>query len=205
MTTSDVGLERSARPPRRGCMTLESQPQAPGESATQVLSQSLAIEGDSAPRAGGQTMVRLLSNAMVSAVVAMVAIGIYDVAVRQPRTPRLAVVDVARLYELAHERATRNALMAVDAIQAPGTSASAPNTAVLAGEALSQFYRTPEEFGPALSNTMKELSEECRCTLVAMSTVFGADTTIPDYTDVVATLLGLAQAPTAQAGDGGRR
>ncbi|MGM9489646.1 hypothetical protein [Ideonella sp. YS5] len=186
-------------------MIPQSQPQAPGEPAPQALSQSLAIEGDAALRGGGQTMVRLLSYAIVSGVVAMVAIGIYDVAVRQPRTPRLAVVDVARLYELAHEKASRNALMAVDAIQAPGTSASAPSTAALAGEALSQFYRMPEEFGPALSNTMKELSKECRCTLVAMSTVFGADSTIPDYTEVVATLLGLAQARTTQAGDGGRR
>jgi hypothetical protein len=155
--------------------------------------------------AGGPSMLRLVSQAMVAAVVAMVAIGIYDVSVRQPRTLRLAVVDVARLYELAHEKATRNALMAMEAVEAQGAASSVRSSSELASDALYGFYRTPQEFGPALSRAMEDLSRQCGCTLVAMSTVFGANSNVPDYTDLVATNLGLvAQAPAAAADDGGK-
>jgi hypothetical protein len=172
-------------------------------SAPSLVSAAIAVKN-------GRTLVSLISQAMVAAVVTMVAIGIYDVVVRQPRTPRLAVVDVARLYELAHEKATRNALMAVQAIEAPGGEAASERRATnLAREALSSFYRTPEEFGPALSRTMEELSKQCGCTLVAMSTVFGADSNVPDYTDLVADRLELGAQVTAdkvdKASDGGSR
>lgn len=153
----------------------------------------------------GRTLTSLISQAMVAVVVTMVAIGIYDVSVRQPRTLRLAVVDVARLYELAHEKATRNALKAVEAVEAQGVASSARASSELASDALSSFYRTPQEFGPALSRAMEDLSRQCGCTLVAMSTVFGANSNVPDYTDLVATNLGLAaQALAAAADDGGK-
>jgi hypothetical protein len=162
------------------------------------------VEGDAFT--SGQRLARLLANAMVAAVVAMVALGIYDVSVRQPRTLRLAVVDVARLYELAHEMATRNALKAVEAVEAQGAASSARASSELASDALSSFYRTPQEFGPALSRAMEDLSRQCGCTLVAMSTVFGANSNVPDYTDLVATNLGLAaQALAAAADDGGKQ
>lgn len=154
----------------------------------------------------GRTLTSLISQAMVAAVVTMVAIGIYDVSVRQPRTLRLAVVDVARLYELAHEKATRNALSAMEAVEAQGAASSARASSELASDALSSFYRTPQEFGPALSRAMEDLSRQCGCTLVAMSTVFGANSNVPDYTDLVATNLGLAaQALAAAADDGGKQ
>lgn len=147
----------------------------------------------------------LLANAMVAAVVSMVAIGVYDVSVRQPRTLRLAVVDVARLYELAHEKATRNALSAMEAVEAQGEPSSARPSSELASDALSSFYRTPQEFGPALSRAMEDLSRQCNCTLVAMSTVFGANSNVPDYTELVAINLGLAaQAQVAAADDEGK-
>lgn len=120
---------------------------------------------------------QLLVQAMVASAVAMVAIGTYDVAVRQPRTPRLAVVDVAKLYGLAQTQAARGVL------QAPGASASgvALSSDAAAG-ALGTLMRSAEDFGPALSKVLLGLSSDCRCTLVAMAAVFGADATVPDYT-----------------------
>lgn len=167
-------------------------------SAPSLVSAAVAVNNS-------RTLTSLISQAMVAVVVTMVAIGIYDVSVRQPRTLRLAVVDVARLYELAHEKATRNALSAMEAVEAQGAASSARASSELASDALSSFYRTPQEFGPALSRAMEDLSRQCGCTLVAMSTVFGANSNVPDYTDLVATNLGLAaQALAAAADDGGK-
>jgi hypothetical protein len=149
--------------------------------------------------------VRFVQQAGIAAMVTMLAIGAYDTLVRQPRTPRLAVVDVARLYEMAHQRAARQALSAADAARQPSAAASSSSAAALAGEALARLYRTPEEFGPALSGVMKGLADDCRCTLVAMASVFGADATVPDYTDAAAALLGMEVEARDVSGEEGSR
>lgn len=140
---------------------------------------------------------RVLQQAAVAATVAMALLGAYDTLVRQPRTPRLAVVDVARLYELAQDRAMQRVLRAAEAVEdttpsATSPAVSTPAAATRAGDALAQLHRLPQSFGPALSTVLKDLADQCRCTLVAMASVFGADATVPDFTETVAARLGLA-------------
>ena len=139
----------------------------------------------------------LFSQAMVSAAVVLVAFGVYDVAIRQPRTPRLAVVDVAQLYGLAQQRAERKVLAGMQA------AASSPAAAGEAGTAIGALARGPEEFGPAISAALAALSRECGCTLVAMAAVFGADSTVPDYTTEAAQRMGLDVSPAGAAGPSG--
>ena len=131
----------------------------------------------------------VLSQVMVSAAVMLVTVGVYDVSVRQPRTPRLAVVDVAHLYGLAQQQAERNVLAGLQA------AASSPAAAGEAGSAIANLVRGPEDFGPALS-------KECRCTLVAMAAVFGADSTVPDFTSEAAQRMGLAVIQRRSVGGG---
>jgi len=135
-----------------------------------------------APRAG---VPGFIAQAMVAAVVVLVAIAVYDVFVRQPRTPRLAVVDIAQLYGLAHDQAARRALRAAEA------AASDPAGVDQPGQTPGRLYRDPQEFGPAFSQVLEKLSGDCRCTLVAMAAVFGADSTVPDYTAEAARRMGL--------------
>jgi hypothetical protein len=123
-------------------------------------------------------MRALLAPAVVSMCVSAVAIAAYDRLVRVPRTPRLAVVDVATLFAAAERRATRSVA------QPPiGGDANLPIAAATA--------RAAEAFGPALRGALQGIAADCGCTLVATATVFGADSTVPDYTAEAARRLGL--------------
>lgn len=130
--------------------------------------------------------------------VCALAIALYDVQVRQPRTPRLAVVDIARLYAAADANFKVRALTR-DAGQ-PGDLPMAstrdqrldeklPGTAP---DRLAARARTAQEFGPELEAVLKVLSGECRCAIVAMATVIGGDSTVPDYTLEAAQRMGLS-------------
>lgn len=122
-----------------------------------------------------------VAHAVVATCISALTIGVYDVTVRQPRTPRLAVVDIARIYAAADRSFKDRALVrgAEDGVPA----ASSPDGARRLGRA--------EDFGPALEAELRGLSRECRCAIVAMATVVGGDTTIPDVTLEAAHRLGL--------------
>lgn len=131
-------------------------------------------------------------HASLAGLVATLAIAVYDVTVQRPRSLRLAVVDVATLYGLAQARATRQVM---GHTEPPSAGASA--TAASAAAELGALFRTAEDFGPALQETLTQIAGDCRCTLVAMAAVFGADASVPDYTAVAAERLHLRPLPEA--------
>jgi hypothetical protein len=140
----------------------------------------------------------LVNQGTVAAAVAAVAIGIYDLQVRQPNTPRLAVVDVPSLYAAAQQRATRAALVGPNSAQpgsAGATADTASNSAAEAGAAGRALMQNAETFGPTLDKTLRQLAVDCDCTLVGMAAVFGAHATMPDYTAEAARRLGLELTP----------
>lgn len=124
-------------------------------------------------------------NAMVATSLVAIGITAYDRLVRSPSTPRLAVVDVARLYNLAERVAASKAVGTQRGDQA-------------AGAVVGALFRTAEDFGPLLENTLKGLAAECQCTLVAMAAVVGEHPSIPDFTVEAARRLQLQAAPTPE-------
>ena len=126
-----------------------------------------------APRIGVTMLVAVLVTGM--------GIGLYDRFVRQPRTPRIAVVDVARLFTAAERQAKAKLL-------APGSTAAAGEFKAL-GE-LSQF-------GSAVETALQQAADDCECLLVAVAAVFGQRAAVPDYTAAIADRLGVELAPVA--------
>ena len=123
-------------------------------------------------------MRAVLIQAMVAICVMAFGLLAYDHFIRLPRTPHLAVVDVAALYAAAERRATHAVAQPLgNEEQALAATAAAAKTAA--------------DFGPALQTVLKQLSSDCRCTLVAMAAVFGSDSTVPDYTAEAARRLGM--------------
>lgn len=127
----------------------------------------------------------VLTTAFVSAAVFLLGIGVYDVTVRQPRTPRLALIDIARLYASADQGLKSRALEGADS---PAAAASAAGAG---GKGSSPGLRSAGDFGPMLEAVLNDLSAECRCAIVAMATVVGADSTVPDFTQETARRMGL--------------
>ena len=111
-----------------------------------------------------------LSTVAVAVGVCALGIGVYDLTVRQPRTPRLALIDIAQLYAAADQSLKSHALE---------------------GAAGSQGPQGAGNFGPRLEAVLKDLAGECRCAIVAMATVVGADSTVPDFTPETAKRMGL--------------
>jgi hypothetical protein len=134
------------------------------------------------------TLGQQILSALLAAAVCAIGIAVYDVTVRQPRTPRLALVDIAKLYSAADQalkaRALGGALGGDPGLQAPSpvTGSGAP------------ALRQGADFGPALESVLTGLAEECRCAIVAMATVFGSDSTLPDFTQEAGRRLGLVLA-----------
>jgi len=102
------------------------------------------------------------------------SLAVYDLTVRQPRTPRLAVVDIARLFASAEAGVKERAL---------GRDAGAADP------------RAAQNFGPAVEKVLSDLAGECRCTIVAMAAVIGVTSAIPDYTTEAALRLGVTLRP----------
>lgn len=120
----------------------------------------------------------LWAQGLLALCITGLSIGAYDKLIRQPSTPRLAVVDVAKLYAEAERLATQRALeMGARA----GGAELAGTSAEFAGAA-----RAAADFGPALEQLLRTVSGECRCAVVAMAAVYGADATVPDFTAEVA-------------------
>ena len=107
------------------------------------------------------TLHQTLANVLVSCAVCAVALGSYDKWVRQPRTPRLAVVDVGSLFAQAQQAGS------VAAIKASGAKSAEAAAA---------------EFGPRLQTALEATARQCACTLVAMPAVFGSTPGVPDLT-----------------------
>jgi hypothetical protein len=125
----------------------------------------------------------LLATVFVSAAVCVTAIGVYDVMVRQPRTPRLALIDIAKLYDAA-DQGLKNRVL--EGASGSATAASGASRGV-------GPYRLHDagDFGPMLEAVLTDLSAECRCAIVAMATVVGGDSTVPDFTQETAKRMGL--------------
>lgn len=152
-------------------------------------------------QAGGLVPVLL-----VSACVSAVALGVYDQTVRQPRTPRIAVVDIARLYAAAESQA-RARLVAGAVPPASRAVAEAPSAGRAGGASAAQLPATPpvapamppelatmremSHFGPRLEGVLRDISTECRCVIAAMAAVVGEVASVPDYTAVAAARLGV--------------
>lgn len=119
---------------------------------------------------------------LLSAAQIMIALGLYERLVRAPRTPRLAVVDVSRLFSAAERQAKARVLAT------PGPATPKPMTAEVA--AMGELGA----FGPALEQSMREVSTECSCVLVAMAAVVGDQAAVPDYTQQLAQRLGIVLA-----------
>ena len=123
-----------------------------------------------------------LVAAAVAACICALGLGIYDQTVRQPRTPRLAIIDIAKIYASADQSFKARALEGQLGGQAAGAAPGNPGSAGL---------RQASEFGPMLHQVLLGLSTECQCAIVAMATVVGEDSTVPDFTAEVARRMGL--------------
>jgi hypothetical protein len=121
----------------------------------------------------------------LSATVCALEIGLYDLTVRQPRTPRLAVVDISRLFQAAEQRAKEGVLAAASRTEGGMPAPATTHAAELAG------LQATESFGPNLQKVLTDLSTECRCAIVAMAAVTGGGSTVPDYTQEAAARLGV--------------
>jgi hypothetical protein len=115
-----------------------------------------------------------VATVLIAAAVAALVVAVYDLTVRQPRTPRLAVVDIARLFASAEAGVKERAL---------GRDAGAADP------------RAAQNFGPAVEKVLSDLAGECRCTIVAMAAVIGVTSAIPDYTTEAALRLGVTLRP----------
>lgn len=129
------------------------------------------------------TWVDRVVDIVTAACVSTLVLAMYDVTVRQPRTPRIAVVDIAQLYAAA-DAGFKTSALARDGGRTADPSAA---SALVADSA-----RGAQEFGPKLEAVLKTLSGECRCAIVAMATVIGGDATVPDYTGEAAQRMGLS-------------
>lgn len=133
--------------------------------------------------------VNQLVAALVALCICALSLGLYDLTVRQPRTPRLALVDIARLYGAAERQLKVRALSQESRDLRDGRGAE-PGLATTPNGALAPGLG-PTSFGPALQAVLTDMSGQCRCAIVAMATVVGADSTVPDYTAEVARRMGL--------------
>lgn len=150
----------------------------------------------------------LIVNGLVTTSLLSVGLAGYDRLVREPATPRMAVVDVAKLYGLAEQVATAGALGAPGGGPggtggAPGVALNGPTMAAAAG-AVGALLRNAEDFGPQLEATLQALSKECNCTLVAMPAVVGDHPSMPDVTQEAARRLRLVHVSDGAPTAGGR-
>jgi hypothetical protein len=113
------------------------------------------------------TLSQIVVTVMVSATVSALALGLYDKTVRQPRTPRLGVVDITKLYGAVEQRAKDAVLKASAGSAGAVSDVSSSRAAEVAGSL------ALEGFGPQIERVM------------------GGTTSVPDYTAVAAQRLGV--------------
>jgi hypothetical protein len=130
----------------------------------------------------------LVVSVCVSLTVSALALGLYETQVRQPRTPRIAVVDISRLFAAAEAQAKDRVLLA-GTPAARGSGNEAGLEAGRAGQAPGPDVAAG--FGSQVETTLRQLSDECRCAIVVMAAVIGSGTAVVDYTEVAGQRLGL--------------
>ena len=125
---------------------------------------------------------------LVTTTICAASLTAYEKLVREPRTPRLAIVDISRLYAAADQTLK-------DRVLNRSGEGAAPRAEGQDGEA--KRLLRPEDFGPRLQGVLEALSSECRCAIVAMATVIGADSTVPDFTVEASRRMGVRLAGVA--------
>lgn len=130
-------------------------------------------------------MKPVFASLLVSAAVVAISFCAYEKFVRQPRTPRLAVVDITRIYEEAEASARRVVLSDAAAPRGESTASADRNREIEVAR------RNAENFGPALHKVLTDISTECGCAIVAMAAVVGTDSSIPDFTTEAATRMNI--------------
>jgi len=122
----------------------------------------------------GTHLARLLAlQVVLSATLVAVALWGYDRWVREPRTPRFAVVDVADIYKLKTSQLVGDMLNAGE---------NKEGQAAVRGRA--------DEFGNDVDQLLADLARDCNCVVLARPAVV-AGGTVPDYTDALRRKLGL--------------
>ncbi len=112
----------------------------------------------------------LLVNALLSATM----IFVYAAWIAPPRTPRLAVLDVAELYRLKETQ--------VAALLVKPDSTGADRAALL---------KSVQGFGAEVMRVVQALPQECRCLILARGALIGEDSQLPDLTPDARRRLGL--------------
>ena len=155
-----------------------------------------AAPGAAFASASSSVLRGLLAHAVVGLCISALSIAAYDKLIRQPSTPRLAVVDVAKLYAEVERLATQ---LTLESGARAGSAELAGTSAEFAGAA-----RAAADFGPALEQLLRTVSAECRCTIVAMAAVYGSDATVPDFTADIAQRLrtGMQSGKSGQSAPG---
>lgn len=112
-------------------------------------------------------------NLAVSAVVVGVALWAYERYVREPQTPRFAVVDVADIYRLKTSQLVDDMLKAGEG-----------------KEARDAVKQNADSFGSDVERLIGLVARDCACVVLARPAVVGG-TAGPDYTDAIKKRLGL--------------
>ncbi len=115
-------------------------------------------------------MIVLLVNALLSATM----IFVYAAWIAPPRTPRLAVLDVAELYRLKETQ------VAAQLVKPDSTDAD--RAAIL---------KSVKGFGAEVIRVVQALPQECRCLILARGALIGEDSQLPDLTPDARRRLGL--------------
>jgi len=132
------------------------------------------------------TVNHAVLSAVIAAVVFTAGIAAYEQYVRQPRTPRLAVIDIAKIHNVAQQNLKSRALGSLPG-SGPGAATPANDLALSAA-----LLREAASFGPTLEVVLDELADECRCAIVAMAAVYGDNGAMPDFTTEAARRMSVA-------------
>lgn len=118
----------------------------------------------------GPRLFVLLVNVLLSAAM----IFIHAAWIAPPRTPRLAVLDVAELYRLKETQ--------IAALLVKSDTTDADRATIL---------KSVQGFGAEVTRLLQALPEECACLILARGAVMGKDTQLRDLTPDLRRRLGL--------------
>ena len=111
---------------------------------------------------------------LANAVLSIVFIGAYALWIAPPKTPALAVLDVAELYRLKE--------MQVATVLVKRASSD---------EDRAQALKHAAAFGMEVTSLIQSLPEECHCLILARGAIVGPAPLLPDLTPEVRRRMGL--------------